>query len=192
MPGLATRGECGDCPAMASSGVAARGRSRHGGNRSVMLLVTALGLMSPASPTTGADQFQADEWRAECEGAAPGTDCSIIATFRPMRHGGSFALALDLRSGVLAIVGDPPPLAATLQVDRHPKIRCSGPRYCLFPIDASAAAARQLAAGSIALIDVETKDEVFRSSLSMKGYRAALAKLRSWRSSPLNSAPRAP
>jgi hypothetical protein len=136
--------------------------------------------MSRAAPSTAAEQFQADQWRAECAGTAPGTDCSIIVTFRPMRNSGSFALALDMRSGVLAIVGDPPPLAATLQIDRHPKIRCSGPRYCLFAVADSAAAAGQLAAGSIALVDVETKDGVFHSSLSMAGYRAALAKLRSW------------
>ncbi|HEX2151859.1 MAG TPA: hypothetical protein VHG31_07680 [Stellaceae bacterium] len=145
--------------------------------------------MPYAAPSTAAEQFQADQWRAECEGAAPGTDCSIIVTFRPSRLGGSFALALDMRSGVLAIVGDPPPLAATLQIDRHPKIRCSGPRHCLFALDDSAAAARQLAAGSIALIDIETKDGVLRASLSTKGYRAALAKIRSWRQPP---APRTP
>jgi hypothetical protein len=148
--------------------------------------------MLHAAPSIGAEQFQADEWRAECEGAAPGTDCSIIVTFRPSRLGGSFALALDMRSGVLAIVGDPPPLAATLQIDRHPKIRCSGPRYCLFGLDDSAAAARQLATGSIALIDIETKDGVLRASLGTKGYRAALAKIRSWRYSPPNPAPRTP
>ena len=145
--------------------------------------------MPYAAPSTAAEQFQADQWRAECEGAAPGTDCSIIVTFRPSRLGGSFALALDMRSGVLAIVGDPSPLAATLQIDRHPKIRCSGPRYCLFTVNDSAAAAGQLAAGSIALIDVKTKDGVLHSSLSTKGYRAALAKIRSWRQPP---APRTP
>lgn len=97
-----------------------------------------------------------------------------------MRNNGSFALALDVRSGVLAIVGEPPPLAATLQIDRFPKIRCSGPRYCLFSVADSAAATFQLAIGSIALIDVETKDGVLHSSLSTVGYRVALATLRSW------------
>jgi hypothetical protein len=88
---------------------------------------------------------------------------------------------------VLAIVGEPPPLAATLQIDRHPKLRCSGPRYCLFTLDDSAAAAGQLATGSLALIDVETGAGVLRSSLSTKGYRAALAKLRNWSYPPLKS-----
>ncbi len=60
---------------------------------SVMLLLAALALFPFAAPSTAAEQFQADEWRAECEGAAPGTDCSIIVTFRPMRLDGSFALA---------------------------------------------------------------------------------------------------
>ena len=117
-------------------------------------------------------------------------DCSIIGKFRSYRNDGSFALALDLRSGVLAIVGEPPPLAATLQIDRNPKIRCTGPRYCLFALDDSAAAARQLAAGSVALIDVETEKGILRSSLSTKGYRAALAKVRSWSYPPLKSSPR--
>ena len=158
--------------------------------RSILLPAIAVALTTHAVPSVrAAEQFQADQWRAECAGPTPGTDCSIIVTFRPYRHDGSFALALDLRSGVLAIVGDPPPLAAALQIDKHPKIRCSGPRYCLFPLDASAAAARQLAAGSIALVDIETKDGVLRSSLSTKGYRAALAKIRSWRQPP---APRTP
>lgn len=163
-------------------------KSRRSRYRSIILLA-AIGLLSHAAPSIGTERFQADQWRTECEGAAPGTDCSIIVTFRPYRNDGSFALALDLQSGVLAIVGDPPPLAATLQIDRYPKIRCTGPRYCLFPVGASAAAAGQLAAGSIALIDVETKNGVLRSSLSTKGYRAALAKIRGWRYKP---APRTP
>ena len=115
-------------------------------------------------------------------GDGAGGDCSIIGKFRSYRDGGSFALALDLRSGVLAVVGEPPPLAATVQIDRNPKIRCTGPRYCLFGLDNSAAAARQLAFGSVALIDVETEKGILRSSVSTKGYRAALAKVRSWSS----------
>ena len=162
------------------------GRSRC---RSAILLA-AIAVMARAAPSTAAEQFQADEWRAECEGAAPGADCSIIVKFRSYRNDGSFALALDLRSGVLAIVGEPSPLAATLQIDRNPKIRCSGPRYCLFALDDSAAAARQLAAGSVALIDVETEKGILRSSLSTKGYRATLAKVRSWSYPPLKSSPR--
>ncbi|MGD9614426.1 MAG: hypothetical protein AB7H90_08510 [Alphaproteobacteria bacterium] len=149
-------------------------------------------MTSPAAPSTAAERFQADEWHAECEGMVSGGDCSIIGKFRSYRGDGSFALALDLRSGVLAIVGDPPPLAATLQIGKHPKIRCTGPRYCLFALGDSAAAARQLAAGSIALIDVETNNGVLRASLSTKGYRAALAKVRSWSQPPLKSPPRTP
>jgi hypothetical protein len=154
-----------------------------------MLLAAALALFSHAAPSKAAEQFQADQWRAECEGATPGTDCSIIVTFRPMRLDGSFALALNMQSGVIAIVGDPPPLGATLQIDDFPKIRCSGPQHCLFPIAESAAAAAQLAVGFIALIDIETKNGVLHSSLSTTGYRAALAKIWSWRNS---RPPRAP
>ena len=152
--------------------------------RTLILLAAALALTSHAAPSKAAEQFQADQWRAECEGAVPGTDCSIIVTFQPTRLDGSFALALNMQSGVFAIVGEPTPLAATLQIDDYPKIRCSGPRYCLFPIPDSAAAAGQLAFGRIALVDVETKNGVLHSSLSTKGYRAALAKIWSWRNSP--------
>ena len=167
---------------------AAGSRSARGRSRFVILLA-AFGLITSAAPSIAAEQFQADQWRAECEGAAPGTGCSIIGTFRSYRNDGSFALAFDMQSGVLAIVGEPPPRGATLQIDRFPKIHCSGPRYCLFALDDSAAAARELAAGSIALIDVETQNGIFRSSLSTIGYRAALAKVRSWN---YPSAPRAP
>jgi hypothetical protein len=152
--------------------------------RSAIPLAAILGLILNAAPSKAAEQFQADQWRAECEGAVPGTDCSIIVTFRPTRLDGSFALALNMQSGVFAIVGEPTPLAATLQIDDFPKIRCSGPRYCLFPVPDSAAAASQLAFGRIALVDVETKNGVLHSSLSTIGYRAALAKIWSWRNSP--------
>jgi hypothetical protein len=164
---------------MISLGIVSRSRSGRSRCRFVVLLAAPGWLWQPA-PSTAAEQFQADTWRAECEGAAPGTGCSIIGTFRSMRNDGSFALALDMQSGVLAIVGEPPPLGATLQIDRFPKIHCSGPRYCLFALQDSAAAAGQLAAGSIVLIDVETQNGILRSSLSTRGYRAALAKLRSW------------
>jgi hypothetical protein len=161
----------------------ARRRSRWDRSRSILLLA-ALALLSNGGPSWAAEKFQADEWRAECEGAAAGTDCSIIVTFRPMRLDGSFALALNMQSGVIAIVGEPSPLAATLQIDDYPKMRCSGPRYCLFTIADSAEATFQLAIGRIALIDVETANGVLHSSLSTKGYRAALAKVWSWRNSP--------
>jgi hypothetical protein len=175
----------------ASSHFAAGGRSRYSGRLAVLLTAVALALLTPASPTTAAEQFRADNWRVECEGAVPGAGCSIIGTFRSYRNDGSFALALDMQSGVLAIVGEPPPLGATLQIDRFPKLHCSGPRYCLFALDTSAAAAGQLAAGSVALIDVETQNGILHSSLSTTGYRAALAKLRSWSQPPLTLLPRA-
>jgi hypothetical protein len=167
---------------MASLG-AATGRSRRSHFRSVIPLAAALAFASHAASSVAAQQFQAGDWRAECEGAASGTDCSIIVTFRPMRLDGSFALAVNMQSGVVAIVGDPPPLAATLQIDNFPKMRCSGPQQCLFPLAESAVAVAQLAVGLIALVDVETKNGVLHSSLSTTGYRAALAKIRSWRNS---------
>ena len=163
-------------------------RTRCRGWRALLAALAAFGSVVQSAPGTGAERFQADDWRAECEGRKPGTECSIIVPFRPNRHDGSFALALDTQSGVIAIVGQPPPLAATLQIDKNPAIRCSGPRFCLFAVRDSAAAAGQLDVGSVALIDVVTKEGVFRSSLSAKGYRAARAKIRAWTYPPTSSA----
>jgi hypothetical protein len=38
---------------------------------------------------------------------------------------GSYALALAVDSGALAIVGQPPPLSATVQVDKNPPLRAA-------------------------------------------------------------------
>ena len=162
---------------------AAAGPRPGGGRWRTLLLAGAASalILQPVAPGSGAERFQADEWRAECAGGAPGTECSIIVPFRSHIGDGSFALVLDVASGVVAIVGEPPPLAATLQVDKNPAVRCSGPRHCLFALGDSAAAARQLASGSIALISVVTKKGAFDSSLSAKGFRTTLAKIKAWR-----------
>lgn len=165
---------------MVSLTAAALRFARCGVGRAALLAAACLfPLLHPAFGAT-AEQFLADGWRTQCEGRAPGTGCSVIVPFQSYDQDGSFALVFDMQSGVMAIVGQPKPLAATVEVDAHPSIRCSGPRYCLFGPRDSAAAARQLAVGSIALIDVATRRGVFHASLSAQGYRASLAKIRAW------------
>lgn len=134
-------------------------------------------------PGVAAETFQADQWRTECDGTGPSAQCSIMVPFHERSSrgvAGSFVLAIGVDSGVAAIVGKPAPLAATLQVDKNPRIGCTGPGYCVFAPGGALAAAGQLAAGSLVLIDVMTKDGSYHSSLTTQGYRAGLAKLRAW------------
>jgi len=135
-------------------------------------------LAVPSAPA--AERFQADQWVTECEGQA---GCSIITPFGQTGStpgSGSFALALSLDGGMLTIVGEPPPLAATVQVDKNPSVRCTGPRYCIFAPGQSARLAAELVAGSLALVEVKTARGTFHSSLSTKGFQAGIAKLRAW------------
>jgi hypothetical protein len=138
-----------------------------------------------ATPPRAAEQFRADDWVSECEGARFGAGCSIMVPFgqRSMKGvAGAFALAVDVESGMVAIVGKPPPLAATLQIDKNPPLRCTGPQYCIFSAGGSLTAVQQLAAGSIALIDVATREGPFHFSLGTQGFHAGLAKIKAWRS----------
>jgi hypothetical protein len=137
-----------------------------------------------AMPALAAEEFKADDWVSECEGGRSSADCSIMVPFGEKSTkgiAGSFALAIDVESGVVAIVGNPSPLAATLQIDKNPPLRCTGPRYCLFTAVGSLTAAQQLATGAMVLIDVVTKPGPFHFSLSTQGFRAGLAKIRAWR-----------
>ena len=143
-------------------------------------LIALVGALALASADSAAFEFRADDWVTECSPQNPGADCSIVVPFRQRSDrgaAGSFALAIDLQSGVLAIVGNPSPIDGRLQIDRNLSLRCTGPQYCLFAPEASAAARAEMAAGSIALIDVRTQQGTFHSSVSVKGYRAGLAKI---------------
>ena len=154
-------------------------------------LVVLLAIVWPL-PGRTAEQFRADDWRTECD-AARGGSCSIMVPFQQRGSrgaSGSFVLAVDIQTGVIAIVGQPSPLAGRLQIDKNSAIRCHGPRHCLFNPRDSAAAAAELAVGSIALVDVDTRDGAFHASVSAKGYRAGLAKIRAWSYPPLRAARR--
>ena len=149
--------------------------------RALLPCGVVLGLLLQPLSGAPAEKFQADDWRAECTSGPPAGECTIIVTFRPNKGDGSFALALEMETSIMAIVGRPPPQSASLQVDKNPAIRCSGPRYCLFSFDDSIRAAGQLMTGRMALLDVVTRRGAFHASISTIGYRAALAKIRAWR-----------
>lgn len=126
-----------------------------------------------------AQRFQADEWITEC---GAGGDCSITVPFWQTGPSGkgSFALVVMLQTGNIGIVGSPPPLRASLRVDKYPAAVCQGSRYCIFPTAQSLAVIRELATGSLILIDVDTAKAQFHFSLSPKGYQAGVAQVRAW------------
>lgn len=154
------------------------------------LLGLALSATALPPRSAMAAQFQADDWSTECAQNGDG-DCSIIVPFQSRgsrQVAGSFALAIDMQTGILAIVGQPPPVTAKLQVDKNPPIACNGPRYCLFAGDASLRAVAQLSRGALVLIDVATGQGDFHASLSTKGFRAGLAKIEAWHEPPIGIA----
>jgi hypothetical protein len=152
--------------------------------------VAALGLLGlclhlPVPPGDAAAlRFLSDEWITECDGGRGGraTDCSITVPFwqAGANQKGSFALVVMLDTGNIGIVGQPPPLRAVLRVDRNPPVECRQSQYCIFPTAQSLAAVRQMAAGSLILVDVTTARSTFRFSLTPKGFQAGIAKIRAW------------
>ena len=142
-----------------------------------LMLALVLGWAASASAQTL--RSEADNWIAEC-GASPDTDCSIIGVFKISNPGGpqgSFSLLVDLRNRQVAVVGKPPPSRVTIRIDRNPGFECRGERYCIFLSDAETIV-RQLKSGSLVLVDVVAGSTAFRGSISTKGYRAALDKIR--------------
>lgn len=136
-----------------------------------------------ANKVAGDQKFQADEWVTECEPAAgSGADCSITAPFWDEQdgHKGSFALVVMLQAGDVAVVGQPFPVRAVLRVDKNPAIECRQSRYCLFAGADGRAFIKELAAGSLILVDVFTGSAGFHFSLTPTGYRAGLAKIGAW------------
>lgn len=149
------------------------------------MLLLGLWLQAPtAAGAVAAQQFRSDEWITECEGGGRGgvADCSITVPFWQTqdRVKGSFALVVMLDTGNIGIVGQPPPLRAVLRVDRNPPVECRQSQYCIFPTAQALAIVRQLAAGSLILVDVVTARSTFRFSLTPKGFQAGIAKVRAW------------
>jgi hypothetical protein len=85
-----------------------------------------------------------------------------------------------LQTGNIGIVGQPLPVKAVLRVDKNPPIECRETPYCIFPSAQAVVAVRQLMVGSLILIDVFTAKATFAFSLTTKGYRAGIAKIRAW------------
>ncbi len=161
-----------------------RGRDQQTGARSrrrrpPAILLLALGFwLGAQTGAWGTQRFQADEWITECGGSG---GCSITVPFWQDGYDGkgSFALVIMLQTGNIGIVGTPSPMRAVLRVDKNPAATCSGPR-CIFPTGQSLAVVRQLAAGSLILIDVFTAKSQFSFSLSPKGYQEGVAQIRAW------------
>ncbi len=132
------------------------------------------------APAAGEQTFRSDEWITECSIGT--SDCSITVPFWQTQgdRGGSFALVVMLQSGNIGIVGQPLPIKAMLRVDKNPPIECRETPYCIFPSAQAIAAIRQLKVGSLILIDVFTAKAAFTFSLTTKGYRAGIAKIRAW------------
>jgi hypothetical protein len=124
-------------------------------------------------------RFQADDWVAEC-GDSADADCSIIGVFRsagPAGPAGSFSLLVDLKSRLVAIVGNPSPSRATIRIDKNPALECRGEQYCIFSTGDAEIIPRQLKSGSLVLVDVVAGKDVFRASISTKGYQVDLGKI---------------
>ena|SRR5436305_8326206 len=147
--------------------------------------VMSIGVLLFLLPLAGAAEvikFQSDDWITECDTAheTPEDDCSIIGVFRnttPEGVKGSFSLLADLKNNQVAVVGEPPPIRASLRIDRSPALVCAGTPHCIFSSSDAESIARQLQAGSLLLIDVFTAKGLIRFSLNTKGYRAGLAKI---------------
>jgi hypothetical protein len=144
-----------------------------------MLALALLATVLPArakAPAAAALRFRVGDWVTECGTAG----CSITGLFQQTNldgRRGAFALVVMLGSRQLAVVGEPHPIRVRLQIDANNPAACVGARYCIFPGAAARRAIKELGAGSLVLIDVHTGKDVFRSSLSTKGYQASLAKL---------------
>ena len=125
-------------------------------------------------------KFDADNWFAEC-GALANSDCSIIGVFRNNDAAGpkgSFSLLVDLRNRMVAIVGKPSPSKAMVRVDKNQAFECQGSEYCIFSTSDSETIAQQLKSGSLVLIDLVAGQNIFRASISTKGYQTDLGKIR--------------
>lgn len=141
-----------------------------------MLALILAGLMLPGVAHAEGLRFRIGDWVTECGTAG----CSITGLFQQTNldgRRGTFALVILLGSHQLAIVGDPYPIRARLQIDANNPTACVGGRYCIFTGSEADRAIQELGAGSLVLIDVHTRRGVFRASLSTRGYEASLAKL---------------
>jgi hypothetical protein len=128
-------------------------------------------------------QFQAGDWTTECEIQKPSGDCSIIALLKGNSISGakgSFALAIELQTGQVALVGKPDPVGGVIRVDNSPPAECSG-HPCVFPSVQAETLMNQLSTGRLVLVDLLSQKEVFRLSITTAGYRSSIAKIQAHR-----------
>jgi hypothetical protein len=132
-------------------------------------------------------EFKADQWIIECDVQTTSGDCSIIGVFRGMsRRGmkGSFSLAVDFQSGMVAVVGTPSPVKATIRIDNQNPVQCVGEHYCFVSSTDSKSLVRDLVSGKIVLLDVSTAKDAFLLSLTAQGFQAGLNKILAHRDLP--------
>ncbi len=145
------------------------------------LLSVALIAAFPRSVT--AFQLQADDWMTECDIEAKTGDCSIIGVLKGISASqtrGSFALAIDLLSGQVAIVGKPQPTRAVIHVGKNPPIECVG-TPCLVSSAEAETLIYQLSAEHLILIDLFSHKDTFALSISTTGYQLGFAKIQAHR-----------
>jgi hypothetical protein len=143
------------------------------------LALLAAGWLLPMlanAPQAAALRFQIGDWVTECRAAG----CSITGLFQQTNldgRRGSFALVIMMPSRQLAVVGDPFPVRARLQINKNNPAECVGVRYCIFSSRAARRLIDEMGIESLVLADVYTVRGVFHSSLSTIAYQATLAKL---------------
>lgn len=129
-------------------------------------------------------EIESDEWITDCAVEKRSGDCSIIGVVRGTGKAGtkgSFSIAVDLQSEMVAVVGRPVPIKATIRIDKHPPVRCVGERYCLMSIADSQTLIGSLQSGNLILLDVFTAKDIFLLSMTAQGFRAGFDKIRAYR-----------
>ncbi len=140
-------------------------------------------LIADVSRPGAAFQLQADDWTTECDIEAKVGDCSIIGVLKGAsanRTKGSFALAVDLQSGQVAVVGNPQPTRAVIRVGKNPPVECVG-TPCLVSSANAETLVYRLSTARLILIDLFSQKEVFALSISTKGYQLGFAKIQAYR-----------
>jgi hypothetical protein len=140
-------------------------------------------LVLGVSMVSSAFELQAGDWTTECEVEKPSGDCSIIGVVKGNGASGakgSFALAIELRTGQVALLGKPDPVKATIRVDGNSPAACTG-APCLMPSGQAEALIGQLSTGRLVLIDLFSRTDVFRLSITTQGFRSGLAKIQAHR-----------
>ncbi len=141
-------------------------------------------LMLVLAPLLLGFQYTADEWITDCAVERQSGDCSIIGVFRGSSKtgtSGSFSLAVDLQSGIVAVVGTPHPSKAIIRVDKGAPIHCTSEPYCLVSSSESQTLIDELTAGNVVLLDVFAGRNTFLLSASTQGFRAGFNKIRAYR-----------